>query len=356
MRWTGYYWNSVGTDAGRWGDLVASSSELLPETLREALGLLSRRIEDLRRDPSVGDLWAKVRGELHRHRRYSTSAWAMGQEEVGILDDCYKELTPYDPIAANAWLFDGYVELPDPTPYWPDRGVDHDKDSQQVAGAREAAITTVYEGGGVSAILALAEAAKEPSQVGADYAHFIGVDRAVPLALTHLQSADAKLQEFAFAILRSLFLQSGWDELKMVVEEVKAMGHPAEAVATVYRAARPLGPDTWDRLAAEDQEAQAAYWRSVPWFIAGLEDAKNVSIVAQHLLEVGRSPEAAQLLEYSPASPEAIILVLERLPIDLSKEVATRGRLQGRVGYMVAELLGRLDNAEGVPEDRCCQT
>ena len=341
----------VGTDAGRWRDLVASTSELLPATLREALGLLSRRIEDLRRDPSVGDLWAKVRGELHRHRRYSTSAWAMGKEDVAILDHCYKGLTPSDPIAANAWLFDGYVELPDPTPYWPDRGVDHDKDSQQVAGAREAAITTVYEGGGDSAILALAEAAKEPSQVGAEYGQYIGVDKAVPLALTHLQSANEKLQEFAFAILRSLFLQSGWDALTMVVEQVKAMGHPPEAVATVYWAARPAGPDTWERLAAEEPETQAAYWKSVPWSIAGLEDTKNVSIVAQHLLEVGRSPEAAQLLEYSPASPEAIILVLERLPIDLSNEVATRGRLQGRVGYMVAELLGRLDGADEVSED-----
>ena len=340
---------NVGADTGKWGDLLEAIANLSPGTQGEALKLLSQRVEDMQSDPSIRELWAKIRWELHRHRRYSHTPWALSKEDVEILDDCYMSLIPSDPIAANSWLFDGWVSLPDPTPYLPDGGVDHDQDRQQVAKARAVAIEHVYQSGGVTAILGLAEATKDPNQVGADFAEFIGLAEAVPLTLNHLQTTNPKHKQFAFAILRKLFLQSGWDGLATVLEQVKEMGSDPDTVATIYQVARPDGLETWERLGREKQEVQTSYWKSVPRGIAGLEVADNISFVAQHLVDVGRSLDAALLLEIAPGSPDAIILVLERLPMDLSPE-EFKG-FHGQFGFTIAELLKRLEETGSVSVD-----
>ena len=339
----------VGEDATRWGSLVASISQLSPATQTKALEMLAQIIEELRGDPSTGELWAKIRHELHGHRRYSHTNWAMSHENVERLDACYQGLTPSDAVAANAWLFGGYVEMPEPTPYVPESGVDHDLDREQIAAAQRAAMDIVYQEGGVSAVVRLAEAAKDPNRVGVVYAEYVGIAEALPEARAQLGQANPNLRQFSFAILRKLFLQKGWDGLELVLQQVKAAGSDSDTVATVYQVARPAGPDTWDRLEGEEEEVQSTYWKTVHFGIAGLEDRENVSYVAEHLVAVGRSLDAAQLVEFSPANPEAIALVLERLPRDLPpKELAG---FHGQLGFMVAELLSRLEESGSFSED-----
>ena len=340
---------SVGTNANRWVAFIVSISKLSPETQARALEMLAQRIEDLRSDPSTGELWAKIRHELHRHRRYSHIDWTMSQENVERLADCYKGLIPNDAVAANSWLFDGYVELPEPTPYLPESGVDHDVDREQVTAARKAAMEAVHQRGGVTAVVRLAEAAKDPNQVGAVYAEHMEIAEALPEAMAQLGHANPNLRQFSFAILRKLFLQSRWDGLAPVLQQVKEAGSSPDTVATVYQVAWPAGPDTWERLEKEDEEVQKAYWTSVPHWIAGLEDRENVSYVAEHLIAVGRSLDAAQLVEFSPATPEAITLVLERLPRDLSPQELSG--FHGQLGFMVAELLRRLEESGSVSEE-----
>lgn len=279
---------SVDTDAARWGALVASISKLSPATQTKALEMLAQKIEDLRSDPSTGDLWAKIRHELHRHRRYSHTDWAMSEENVERLADCYERLTPNDAVAANAWLFDGYVELPEPTPYLPESGVDHDLDREQLAAAQGAAMDTFHQGGGVSAVVSLAKVAKDTNRVGVVFAESVGITEALPAALTQLQLGQPQLRQFSYGILRKLFLQEGWDGLEPVLQQVKEAGSSPDTVATVYQVAWPAGGDAWERLEMEAEEIQKAYWTSVPYGIAGLEDRENVSYVAEHLIAFGR--------------------------------------------------------------------
>ena len=341
--------DSVGMDANRWCALVTSFSQLSPATQDRALEMLAQSIDDLRSDPSAGELWAKIRHELHRHRRYSHTVWAMSQENVGRLADCYKGLTPNDTVAANAWLFDGYVELPEPTPYLPESGVDHDLDREQVAAAQRAAMDTMYQRGGVSAVVRLAEVAKDPNRVGVVYAECVGITEALPVAHTQLQHEQPQLRQFSYAILRKLFLQEGWDGLEPVLQQVKAAGSDSDTVATVYQVDWPAGPDTWERLEREVEEVQGTYWKSVHYGIAGTQDRENVSFVAERLVAVGRSLDAAQLLAFSPATPEAITVALERLPRDLSPQELAG--FHGHLGFMVAELLRRLEESGSVSEE-----
>ena len=136
--------NRVGAEADRWADLVGIMSGFSPEDRRRAIELLSQQVRELRRHPAGHNLWISLRRHLHHHRSYPDAAWAMDAGDLAALEAVYRYLTPTDPVAAYARLFDTWPELPEGEPH------EHSDAIERIARVRQAAVRTAYENGGVS--------------------------------------------------------------------------------------------------------------------------------------------------------------------------------------------------------------
>ena len=153
--------SSVGAEADRWADLVCIIDGFSPGDRKRAIELLSQRVRNLRKHPDAHALWTSLRGQLHRHRSYPDAAWAMDAGHLEALEAVYNELTPLDPVSAHVLLFDYWPDLPEGEPG------EHSEAIERIARARQAAIRAAYDEGGVSPILNIARAAKDPHEVGA---------------------------------------------------------------------------------------------------------------------------------------------------------------------------------------------
>ena len=278
---------------------------------------------------------------MHRHRSYPDAAWAMGEEDLAALEAVYQELTPADPVAAHARLFDNWPDLPEGEPH------EYEEANERIAEARRKAVRAAYESGGVSTILDIAEAAEEPNQVGVAVA--LGIDRglALDLALKHLGSTSPKLRSMAYGGLRALFFQSGWKALEEAIIRAKASGSKPQALADIYLAA-PAVRETWHRLDDEIQEVRTTYWESLWWPNTREWNEEDLAFVVQQLLSVRRSADAVKWLAFEPMSHELVIQILEAVPADV---VALADQRPNIDAYRVADLFKKLDQSGDVPDD-----
>ena len=328
----------VGTDAARWADLLGIISSLSTDARQRAIGLLSQQTDTLRQHPALDNLWTKLRKQLHHHNSYPNADWAMDRADRKALESVYQELTPSGPVAAYAWMFDNWPDLPG--------GETHEyvEATERIANARLAAVRAAYESGGPPAILGIAKAAEEPHQVGVAIALNVNTKLVLDLVLEHLGSTDLKLRSMAHGALRALFNQSGWQLLEEAIGRIKACGAMPQSLADVYLAA-PALRETWQRLDSESQEVQTAYWKSLWWPNARAWDSEDMAFAVRHLLSVHRSREALNWLALEPMSYEVVVQLLEAIPAD----TAADERLPVD-DFRIAHLFKRLDQSDDVPD------
>ena len=336
-RLTNMLFSGVGAETDRWADLIGIISRFPPVDRKQAINLLSRRTEDLRRNPAAHGLWTKLRAVLHHHRSHPDAAWAMGATDLAALEAVYQQLTPADPVAAYARLFDSWPDLPEGKPK------DYSAATERIAEARRKAIRAAYESGGVSAILNIAEAAEEPHEVGAAVALGIDPRLALDLAIEHLGSTAPRLRNMAYGGLRALFFQSGWTTLDEAIVTAKTSGSAPEMLAAIYLVA-PAVRKTWDRLDDESQEVRNAYWKFIRRLNTGEWNSEDFAFVVQQLLSVRRSADAVEWLAYESMSHELVIQILEAVAADV---VALADVDASRI----VDIFQKLDHSEDVPDD-----
>ena len=331
---------SVGTDIDRWSGLVRIISRLPPRSRQRVIELLSGDADVLRQHPDSGTLCARLREVLHHQNSYPDAAWVMDQSELKALESVYLDLTPSDPVAAYAWPFDNWPNLPE------GKSHDYKEANEQIAEARRKAVRAAYESGGVSAILDIAESAEEPYQVGVAVANCLDSALTFDLALNHLGSTDLKLRNLSYGILRAQFFLSGWKPLEKALSVAKALGKTAEAIADIYLAA-PARRETWHRLENESLEVRTTYWESIGWLAGGEWDSEELVFAVQQLLSVRRSAHVVRWLALSPLPNQLVAEILEAVPADLV-DLADWGL---RVDpFRIAHLFEKLDQSGDVPD------
>ena len=265
----------------------------------------------------------------------------MGAKDLAALEAVYQELTPADPVAAHARLFDSWPDLPEGKPR------EHNEATERIAEARRTAVRAAYLSGGVFAILNFAEAAEEPHEVGVAVALGIDSGLALDLAMKHLGSTAPKLRSMAYGGLRALFFQSGWKTLEEAITIAKASGSAPQVLADIYLVA-PAVRETWNRLDDESQEVRTAYWKSIWWGNTSEWDAEDLALVVQQLISVRRSATAMEWLAFEPMSHELVIQILEAVPADVVASADQRPYIDA---YRVADLFKKLDQSGDVPDD-----
>ena len=338
------------SDIQRWSDLVDIVQDLSPQTRREALESLLRESESLGGELGSSDLWGRIRFQLHRHRLHPDADWAIAPEEVSVLSQVYDALTPRDPVWANSWLFDGWVDLPDPVANGEDLSDPDSMDtSEQLKAAQKEAVGVVYESGGTASLVDLAEAARNPGDVGVAIAQTMSAELSLSLASAHIGSMSVKLREFAHAIASVLFHASNWEPLECILEQVRTEGSDPDRVAAVYLCAS-ADLETWGRLDLETIEARDAYWRQIPAFRLPRQNPGGMAIGVQRLLGARRSPDLLRILWLDDVEVERIVAVLEQLPLDIGKEVQA-GRPPRVDGHVIAKLFQKLDESHDIDDE-----
>ena len=215
--------------------------------------------------------------------------------------------------------------------------------SEQLKATQQDAVGVVYESGGTASIIHLAEAARNPGDVGVAIAQTMDAEWALSLASAHIGSKTDKLREFAHAIASVLFRTSNWEPLERILEQVKTEGADPGRVTAVYLCAS-ADLETWRRLDLETPEVRDAYWRQVPAFRLPRQDPQGMAIGVQRLLGARRSPDLLGILWLDDVEVERIVPVLEQLPLDIAEEVQA-GRRPRVDGHVIAKLFQKLDES-----------
>ena len=334
----------VGADAERWADVTSLLNYFSPDQRQQSMAMLEEHRERLKSSQGSVELWAIIRGLLHRHRGFPDADWALPSEELDRLTSVYEYLQPEDPILANAWLFGHWPELPEA------RAREYREHKARIEEVRASALASLIEQYRDNVVVAVARSSAAPWTVGRT---FVAVcpdeDRIASVVMSHVSDSNHALRNLALSALGHLRAKLGWPALERIIERVRVADPAPQHIANIYLAAPPTR-DTWERLERETSEVQAAYWKSLDG-ILGLDEDKreDLEYALQHLLDARRPVPVVQCLAHTKVSVETnlIIQALELLPNELI-EANARGDKPDIHGYDIAKLFEKLDLAEDV--------
>ena len=331
--------------------------------LLERIGNVSDRNELIRSLASaaarLGDegertrLWAVVRRTLHNHRQIPDAKWTLPASELAELDKVYAVLTPSDPVTRTAWLFGGGAGLPNPVGGW--RGEDEQRKVE-----RQKAGLEILQTQGVNGVLALAEAAQDPLQLGvALIAAGIAVRERDLLLERSLKSASDHLHGLAHGMVAMTFQTAKKPWFGKLVAKAQAEAWGDRAVLTLLCAVLQ-DRWIWTLAASLGADIERQYWRRVAAFAIEATQ-KDIPFVAQKLTAAGRARHALELLVHRlsdtvPGKPRKIKFP-DAILVEVLREAARQpweDPDQNSVvmfQHSVAQLLKRLDAAKDVSEE-----
>ena len=277
----------VGLGPARWADLLDRLNDLspAPDPALEALEAAEAKIT-AKADRAA--FWDKLRRVLHHHRGFPDADWSLNDEVLDRLAVLYERFAPIDPLERTAWLFQGAVALPDPSPEgW-------QGEQREIDRARQAAARAIFEEGGIDALLSLARLSDSAGCIGKAL-HDAGipapdVDAIVEAAV---RGDDPRERDLAHGLIISTFNDRKEPWAATLIAEAQAGAWGDAALLTILRAL-PMQRWTWDQVERIGGEIETTYWRRAPVFWIS-EDSEDVGYAIRRLIEVGRARHALPL-------------------------------------------------------------
>jgi transcriptional regulator with XRE-family HTH domain len=244
----------AGNDAGRLKDAIEVFESLPPsartELLRRLTGIdvSALKVDDRRA------LAEAIRAKVNQHQRFAGANWALKNPVMEELDRVRMHLEPDDVVARNAWLFGDYWKV-----RWQieRHGQEVEVAEKAVEQLRATALNEVRSERNWDGVLALAEIAASPDQVGLS----VGVSatteddaRVLPALLTDTRRG---LAEFAKGYVRARKCQQGW------VKEL-VLDQWSDDQLVEFALALPSEPEAWDIVANRGEQTEQRYWKKVP--------------------------------------------------------------------------------------------
>jgi hypothetical protein len=175
----------VDADAQRWGDVIDLLNYFFPDPRQQAIAILEEHRGGLKSSQGSVELWARIRGLLHRHRGFPNADWALPSEELDRLTSVYEYLRPEEPILANAWLFGHWPELPEA------HAQGYREHQARIEEVRAAALASLIEQYRDDVVVELARSSAAPWTVGWT---FVAVcpdeDRIASVVMPHLGKSN----------------------------------------------------------------------------------------------------------------------------------------------------------------------
>jgi hypothetical protein len=294
----------AGTDVSRLAALVDHLSQLDPSTREKIVNAIRLAVKSATAD-GVLELWSKLRDLIGKHRQFPNAPWAMGAEDLQLLDGLCEELAPRDLIRRIAWLFDGVVSEIGPP------------DVQDYVGEanrkRSAALSQLLAKDGLAAAMDLAKRAKLPYLVGFTLAESAPtqemLEQAIDLAVAPNSGID---EDFILAVSAGGHGRFGasWDE---------SIGARAKQMESGRAANLFLrwgdSRETWSFVSTLGEEVETEYWKRKPAFRQASDE--DLFFVLDKYMAVGRFGACLDTISYQE----------DRVPTEICIKVL-RGAIQ----------------------------
>ncbi|HTR48617.1 MAG TPA: hypothetical protein VMM16_14640 [Verrucomicrobiae bacterium] len=309
----------AGDDPQRWTAIIPLLPTFSRNDRQRAHDLLERfgaRAEAEQRTV----VWTALQELVNRHRTFHDAPWSMKGGELEKLEALVKQLEPEDLSDKLVWLFnDHHPDLPDADP----------ADSlEALEKARQAAARQVYENGGASAVIAMADSVKLPRFLGFAVVGAVGEVQTLADLVDLAVGKSEGLDEFAMALSAESARRHREAWKAVITQRVKEKGRTPE------QAGRLLlwwndDPDTWTFVASLGAEIERYYWMNKP--VWGIRDGDAaLGTAARKYLDVGRAIAAISILH-----PAANRLSLETIFRALDSAVPEINASKGQVSNMV---------------------
>jgi transcriptional regulator with XRE-family HTH domain len=284
------------------------------------------------------------REKVNQHRRFAEADWTPKEPLLQEFDRIRQRLEPDDDVTKNAWLFGDYWNL-----YWQvnRHGRAEEEAVEEVQQLRATAINEIRSEQKWDGVLALAEVAASPDQVGAALGACAveGDDARVLPAL--LVDTRKGLADFAKGYVRVRQCQQGWKWVGTF-----ALDRWSDDQLVELALALPSEPEAWDLVARRGPKAEEQYWENVLQLCFSKNPA-DVFRACTMLTNAGRPFDAVRQLAIArhrdvQLDPALIIAVLQRgwdAPSSSDQQRAL-GRVQYEVGVLIQLLQNLVEAAD----------
>lgn len=301
--------------------LISSLSQFQPGPYQLSLEAINQYFEAAGVDERT-PVWDALRKEAKRHRKFSSTDWAIKGVALANMEAAVEKFKPSDPLQLSTWLFDDWMPQISETD-------DLDGDSRAVEEARAASLKAIYAKDGVRGIITLARMAKLPHSV-------VGAFHLVELPLDDLEALlvmalEAGMDEFVAAISSGGMRQFGDKWLDAIQQMAKTKNLPPDAVAGLFFNA-PDSPTTWEQVSRFGSAVEKEYWKSKrPLFVTGSTD--DLLFAMEQYINVGR-PMAALQAAHRQLGDVPSLMLLRLLDTAISEINAAGGDVT-MTGYLV---------------------
>jgi transcriptional regulator with XRE-family HTH domain len=195
-----------------------------------------------------------IRKKVNLHRRFPTD-WALQEPMLETLERILTRLEPDDVVARNAWLFGDYWKVSWQVQRRDGSLDDADKAVEQLRATALEEVRSEKQWGG---ILALAEVAASPDQVGSALGACAveGDDsRVLPALLTDTRKG---LADFAKGYVRLRYHRQQWEWVENL-----PLDRWSDDQLVEFALALPSEPEAWDIVAKRGEQSEERYWKKV---------------------------------------------------------------------------------------------
>jgi len=254
-------------------------------------------------DPT--EFWNSIMIFVRHHRSYSETDWALQDKDLNRLEEIADTLIPEDAVARNAWLF--IQPMPDVAGV--SRG-NYSEYSDHLHARRRDAIAEVFESGGISKLMELANTTDFPGMVGHDASEAVPqIDAEV---LQHLDDENDRSVTFSISYLSNPITNRNRSWFS---KELQGLDGRPIAQARLLLCIEDLG-QAWDLMAKCKSPVENLYWKEFSPWTRG-DPFPHINEAADKLAEFSRTAVALELLAAHlqqtapPVSVDTVVHVLK---------------------------------------------
>lgn len=287
-------------------DLIDRLDDLPPPAYEQLLDYLES--EEITSMPEADriHIWNELSDLVTKHRKFSDAKWALSPEHIEKIAAVAERLAPAKPFYHHQRLF-GEQELD----LYEEKG-SYKEQHEELEKRRQEAISEIYKGGGVQAVLDFAEAVEAAWRVGFSFGMVAADANDHSILPTLLNSGNNSLAQFAGAFVQGRFQARGWawvDEVETSQWELDQAGQ--------FLAYLPFTPEAWSRSAKLLGKDESPYWKRTnanPY-----DSEEGLDIAVNQLIKYGRHNAAIRCLhrihyEKQPLETSQVTRALLALP------------------------------------------
>jgi hypothetical protein len=323
----------LGMDSERWKTILQGMSAFTEDERPRIYEKLLEFARHARTEDKTA-VWEALRTLLRKHRRFSSAAWVLPDQDLYKLGQILDELKPDDLVQQNLWLFEQHH---------PDLLVGEDEDRREAADRlRTRALTIILEAAGTKGVLRLAGSSKFPTLVGAA-AVSLGLDVGIlDTLLDQAWQGDERLREFAAALSSQTAHARGSEWTSHMMRRAIAEGWASDRIAEMI-AGWPDERSTWSIAESLGSEVDRLYWECKNvWLLQGTRE--DIEYAAFKYADAGRATDALDAMHdrVRDLSSNVLIDLLDKALVEVNVSDKRR-RSVGWLGNLFEELSRRAD-------------